>query len=655
MRRCSFKSIMKTRQKISLLFTSIILPLSLHAAIINVSTSAQLSSAVASANPGDTIVMANGNYSGFTMTRSGNSSSPITIQAANVGGAAINSGSVQLNGCSYVNLDGINFTTSGGSASIDGTTIYFGVLLQNAKNCRVTRGTFALVSPHTGTGWVTLENASVSNEIDHCEFGPNSVGSHSHYIFPTGNPTITNVTPPSDRTSWAHGGGPVNPAISRYTEIDHNYFHDMGSGDGETIALGAIGVTGDYQGTHSTVENNLFVNCNGDPEIITTKSSTNTIRFNTVITSAGVFSLRSGNGSTINGNFFLCGGTGGGVKINEMHHKVYNNYIENTDGSNYPIMCENGDPYSTNAFAHAQVVDAEIEYNTVVNPGRQVLIGHGGSVLPVTNSFFANNIISGAGTLYSESGGSTTPVNMTRSQNIANGTAPSQSGFISEDPSFTTVTENTYGLQKLSSGSPAISAANTSYFSYVTTDMDGQSRSSPDIGADEFSTGSISITPLTTSDVGPASGGGIGGGGNFSGIYKIQNEASGLVLNNQGSLTNGSAITQWTATTTSSNLDWQFMATSGGYYQINSCKSALDAVVKGASTASGAGIVQWSFGSSGDDQWLPESNSDGSYTFVNLHSGLVLGDPGSSTSTSTQMDQETSNGGSNQKWMLLQQ
>ena len=103
--------------------------------------------------------------------------------------------------------------------------------------------------------------------------------------------------------------------------------------------------------------------------------------------------------------------------------------------------------------------------------------------------------------------------------------------------------------------------------------MDGQSRSSPDIGADEYSTGSISITPLTTSNVGPASGGGIGGGGgNFTGIYEIQNEASGLVLNNQGSLTNGSAITQWTVTT-SSNLDWQFIPTSNGYYQINSCKS----------------------------------------------------------------------------------
>jgi len=139
----------------------------------------------------------------------------------------------------------------------------------------------------------------------------------------------------------------------------------------------------------------------------------------------------------------------------------------------------------------------------------------------------------------------------------------------------------------------------------------------------------------------------------FAGVWKIQNVASGLVLNNQGSLTNGSKITQWTATTTSSNLDWTLIPTSNGYYQINSLKSGKDVVVQGASTAAGAGIVQWDFGTSGDDQWKPVPNGDGSYTFSNLKSGLVLADPGSSTSTSTQMDQETASGGANQKWQLI--
>ena len=140
-----------------------------------------------------------------------------------------------------------------------------------------------------------------------------------------------------------------------------------------------------------------------------------------------------------------------------------------------------------------------------------------------------------------------------------------------------------------------------------------------------------------------------------SAIYQIQNEASGLVLNQQGSLTNGSKITQWSSASTSQNLQWQFIPTDSGYYQINSVKSGKDAVVQSASTSQGAGIIQWSFGSAQNDQWLPQQNSDGSFTFVNRHSGLVLEDPGSSTSTSTQMDQWGSNGGANQKWQLIKQ
>ncbi|MDE3099725.1 MAG: RICIN domain-containing protein [Verrucomicrobiota bacterium] len=146
-----------------------------------------------------------------------------------------------------------------------------------------------------------------------------------------------------------------------------------------------------------------------------------------------------------------------------------------------------------------------------------------------------------------------------------------------------------------------------------------------------------------------------GGGIDTTATYHIQNEASGLVLNNQGSTTDGTAITQWSSSSTSDNLKWTFILTSNGYYQINSVKSGLDAVVQSASTSQGAGIIQWSFGSAGNDQWQPQANSDGSYTFVNLHSGLVLEDPASSASTSTQMDQWGSNGGSNQKWKLLKQ
>ena len=59
-------------------------------------------------------------------------------------------------------------------------------------------------------------------------------------------------------------------------------------------------------------------------------------------------------------------------------------------------------------------------------------------------------------------------------------------------------------LRKLASSSPVINAANGSFYSFVTDDMDGQTRScSRDIGADEFSGATILRRPGATADVGP--------------------------------------------------------------------------------------------------------------------------------------------------------
>jgi endoglucanase len=103
------------------------------------------------------------------------------------------------------------------------------------------------------------------------------------------------------------------------------------------------------------------------------------------------------------------------------------------------------------------------------------------------------------------------------------------------------------------------------------------------------------------------------------------------------------------------NSEWTFTPTGNGYYQLINVNSGLDVVVQSASTASGALIIQWSFGSSGDDQWKPSQNSDGSFTLYNLKSGLVLDNPGGSTSSDTQMDQEAASGGTNRSWEFITQ
>jgi len=132
--------------------------------------------------------------------------------------------------------------------------------------------------------------------------------------------------------------------------------------------------------------------------------------------------------------------------------------------------------------------------------------------------------------------------------------------------------------------------------------------------------------------------------------YYIKNNFSGLVLNNGGSLTNGSPISQW-GQVTSANLQWTFLATSNGYYQIKSVKSGLDIVVKSASTTTGAPLIQWSFGSAGNDQWKPVL-TNGFWTFFNKKSGMVINNPGS-TANGAQYTQATWNKSSSQQFSII--
>ncbi len=83
--------------------------------------------------------------------------------------------------------------------------------------------------------------------------------------------------------------------------------------------------------------------------------------------------------------------------------------------------------------------------------------------------------------------------------NATPGIIPS-SGFTMVNPQLSA---DASGVFHISSTSPAINASVGS-FPYVIDDMDGQLRSStPDVGADEFSTAPVTRHALTPADVGP--------------------------------------------------------------------------------------------------------------------------------------------------------
>jgi chitinase len=146
---------------------------------------------------------------------------------------------------------------------------------------------------------------------------------------------------------------------------------------------------------------------------------------------------------------------------------------------------------------------------------------------------------------------------------------------------------------------------------------------------------------------------GSGGGGTFSGWYKIVDRNSTKVAAVQSASTsNGAAVILYTFGT-AQNDQWSLVATDSGYYKIVNRKSGLVMAVQSASTASGAAVIQWSFGSAQNDQWKPVALSGGYYKLVNRHSGLVLDVKAGGTSNGTPFDQATSNGANYQQFQLV--
>jgi hypothetical protein len=142
-----------------------------------------------------------------------------------------------------------------------------------------------------------------------------------------------------------------------------------------------------------------------------------------------------------------------------------------------------------------------------------------------------------------------------------------------------------------------------------------------------------------------------------NGPYEIQSTVnSSLGVSVSGSSTsNGAAIIQSTYTGNSDTAaQWVFVPTANGYYEIKNVNSGLAIVTQSASFDPGALLIQFAFGSeSENDQWEVAFNSDGTFSFYNRNSEMVLDDTGASSFPGTQYDQWLSNYNPNQRFNLV--
>ncbi|MEH0152794.1 chondroitinase-B domain-containing protein [Limibacter armeniacum] len=469
-----------------------------QAATFTVSNASQLNSAIGSAQPGDTIVMTDGIWTNLNIVfdANGTSSSSITLKAATLGQVFIEGTSSLRIGGDYLTVEGLVFR-NGQTAS--GAIIEFKSGSTTANHSRLTQ--CAIIDFNSGSAdqkWVSLYGSQ--NRVDHCQFKGKTDGG-----------TLLVV--------WLDGTVPNH-------QIDHNQFTDraiLGANGGEILRIGDSSTS--MQNANTLVEYNYFANCDGEIEIISNKSGNNVYRHNTFYNNDGQLTLRHGNGCTVDGNYFFGNGKSGssGVRIIGENHTVINNYFQDLNSTSnlrgaITVMGGIVDSPLNRYFAAKNCL---VAHNTIVNCKAPFVIGSdkatSGEVYeaPSDNDFY-NNVIYDNGSVTQASQvvdlekPSSTFSGHVYAGNVyygistlANGTF-STSGWSNTNPNLSSAsTTDGYTWFKITSSSTAL--INTAVGNLVTKDMEGQNRTTPDTGADEFATGSVDpeATPASATSAGP--------------------------------------------------------------------------------------------------------------------------------------------------------
>ena len=342
-----------------------------------VRSQAEYDRALNAADAGDTIVLANGQWHDFEVlfTGHGTKDRPITLRAETAG-------EVILSGQSNLRLAGSHLVVSG-LVFKDGHTPTNEVIAfrrnkdELANHSRVTQ----VVIDHFNNP----ERFEVDSWV--MMYGRNNRFDHNHLVGKSNRGVTMAVRLDTEESRENHH------------RIDHNYFGPrqiLGSNGGETLRIG----TSHYAHTESltVVENNFFDRCNGEVEIISSKSGGNVFRGNVFYESRGTLTLRHGDNNLVEDNVFLGNRVPhtGGIRIINRNQTVRNNYLQGLTGYRFgsALTVMNGVPNSP-ANRYVQVDGAVIEHNTIIDSDH-IHLGAGSDEersAPPIDSAFRNNLI----------------------------------------------------------------------------------------------------------------------------------------------------------------------------------------------------------------------------------------------------------------------
>ncbi|HCN27996.1 MAG TPA: hypothetical protein DIT64_04275 [Verrucomicrobiales bacterium] len=350
----------------------------IHSAEVAVANVDELNAALRQARPGDTLVLAEGEWRDAVIrcNAQGTESMPVTLRAAVPGKTVLTGQSALRLGGRHVVVEGLWFRNPDPAA---GDTVEFRLDSKNlARHCRVTNCAITMDAGQSArddkeSRWVGIYGGH--NRLDHCLIEGK-------------------VTKGASVVVWLGEGQEAAHML------DHNHFgprERLGKNGGETLRVGDSKTS--MSAASCIVEDNLFERCNGEAECVSNKSCGNTYRRNFFLEVSGTLTLRHGNACLVEANTFLGNGANGtgGVRIIGEDHVVRGNHFEKLagDDARCAIVIMQGVPGSA-LNEYFQVKRARVESNTLLDCEHPILIGlkdGRGSLPPLDCSFTSNRVL----------------------------------------------------------------------------------------------------------------------------------------------------------------------------------------------------------------------------------------------------------------------
>jgi len=322
-----------------------------------------LEEAIQKAQPGDEIIMANKIWKDIRINFNANGSEkkPITLRAETDGEVFIEGISDLKFGGDYLTVKGLHFRNG---HAVSGALVQFkSDDAKVANHCMLTNSVienFNQPSRDIKDHWIEFWGRN--NKLDHCYISGKSNQGPTIRVFIRGIESIKN-----------------------HHQIINNHFGPRprkGGPRAETIQVGDSYTS--MSPSHTLVANNYFERCNGEVEVISSKTNFNEFRNNVFFMCEGSLVTRHGNYCTIDGNLFIGDGESenyGGIRLINTGHWVSNNYFYKLKGNQFrsPLAVMNGIPKSP-LNRYNQVTDAVIAYNSWIDCTAPLHFGVGSNI-----------------------------------------------------------------------------------------------------------------------------------------------------------------------------------------------------------------------------------------------------------------------------------